>query len=324
MHLKTLVAAAGIALAGCGGGGSIDPSPTTVIAKASGDAQDGIVGRPLAQPIQVLVTENNAPLAGAIVTWLPVFPEPIFNPASGPTDADGLASTVWTLSPQGTGTHTVTATVSGASTASVNFTATAAPDVPVALAEITGDNQSAMVNTPLRHIVARVEDQFGNGVAGVGVSWSVSSGTISPEEAVTGPGGLSSAQVILGGMAGPVTITVTSDDLTGSPLTFNATAEPTPTEAAVRLGNIFFTSDRNSSTNPAVDTIAVGGVVTWTWGNTGIAEHSVRSLGTPSFTSSDTKLGNGQNYSFTFTTAGTYSYDCAVHGSQMTGRVLVR
>ncbi len=29
-------------------------------------------------------------------------------------------------------------------------------------------------------------------------------------------------------------------------------------------------------------------------------------------------------YSFTFTTAGTYTYDCAVHGASMTGTVVVR
>jgi plastocyanin len=130
--------------------------------------------------------------------------------------------------------------------------------------------------------------------------------------------------VDLGATAGPVTITATADGLTGSPLTFNATAVAIPTHAEVRLGNIFFISDRNSSTNPAVDTIAVGGAVTWAWGNTGFTEHSVRSVGVPSFTSSATKFGNGQSYIFTFTTAGTYSYDCAVHGSRMTGRIVVR
>jgi plastocyanin len=96
------------------------------------------------------------------------------------------------------------------------------------------------------------------------------------------------------------------------------------TTADVLLGNIFFTSDQNSSTNPAVDTVAVGGTVTWTWGNTGIAEHSVQSQGTPSFPSSARKLGNGQTYTFTFTSPGTYNYDCAVHGSRMTGRIVVK
>jgi plastocyanin len=169
-----------------------------------------------------------------------------------------------------------------------------------------------------------VADQFENGVEGVSVSWSVSDGTVSPEVTFTGPGGGTSVEVILGPTAGPVTITATAEGLTGSPLTFNATADPIPQQAEVRLGNIFFTSDRNSSTNPAVDTVAVGGTVTWIWGITGIAEHSVRSQGTPSFTSSPTQLGSGQTYSFTFPAAGIYSYDCAVHGAQMTGRVIVR
>jgi len=54
---------------------------------------------------------------------------------------------------------------------------------------------------------------------------------------ISRPGGLSSVQVILGGTAGPVTITATADGLTGCPLTFNATAVVGPTQAEVRLGN---------------------------------------------------------------------------------------
>ena len=199
MHLKHLMVAT-MVLGGCGGGDGGGPSPTTVIAKTSGDAQDGIVGQALAKPIQVLVSESNAPVAGATVTWSTTLTGATLTPASGPTDGDGLASTQWTLGPF-KGLQTATATVNGATTTSVNFT---------------------------------------------------------------------------------------------------------------------------DSTNPAVDTLAVGGTVTWTWGNTGIAEHSVRSLGSPGFTSSATKLGNGQTYSVTFANAGTYSYDCAVHGSQMTGRIVVR
>jgi plastocyanin len=305
---------------GCGGGGS-SPSPTTIISKVAGDAQDGTVGQPLANPVQVLVTENNTPLAGATVTWSTTLTEGILTPASGPTDGNGLASTEWTLGPF-KGLHTVTAAVNGAATASVNFTATAAPDAPTALTKVTGDNQTGTVNTPLAHVQARVEDRFSNGIAGVGVSWTVSGGAVSPEVDVTDPAGISSVLVTLGGAAGPVTIRATADGL--SPLTFNATAEPVPTEAAVRVGNILFGSERNGSSNPAVDTIAAGGTVTWTWGNTGSTPHSVRSLDSPSFTSSADKTGNGQSYNFTFSTAGTFQYDCAVHGAQMTGRIVVQ
>jgi adhesin/invasin len=320
MQLKSLLV---LALIGCGGGGSIDPTPVYVISKTSGDEQHGIVGRPLASPIQVLVTEGNAPVAGATVTWLVDISSGTFSPTSVLTDADGLASTTWTVSTQ-SGEQRSTVEVTGGGNPRAVFNATAVHDVPVTLTKVTGDNQSAMAGTTLRSIVARVADQFDNGVEGVAVSWSVSAGTVSPQSDATSPAGQSLAQVILADVAGPVTIAATAEGLAGSPLVYNATAEPVPSEAGVRLGNIFFTSDRNNSTNQAVDTIAAGGTVTWTWGNTGIAEHSVRSVGTPGFTSSATKLGNGQNYSFTFPTAGTYSYDCAVHGQRMTGRVVVR
>jgi plastocyanin len=92
----------------------------------------------------------------------------------------------------------------------------------------------------------------------------------------------------------------------------------------VTVGNNLFRSDHNGTCNPAVDTIAVGGTVTWTWVGTGATPHSVRSEGTPAFTSSNVLTGAGSTYSFTFTTPGTYQYDCAVHGAQMTGRVVVQ
>ena len=68
----------------------------------------------------------------------------------------------------------------------------------------------------------------------------------------------------------------------------------------------------------------MGGTVTWTWTSTGITSHSVQSLGSPSFTSSAILAVNGATYQFTFPSAGTYQYDCVVHGAQMTGRIVVR
>jgi plastocyanin len=97
-----------------------------------------------------------------------------------------------------------------------------------------------------------------------------------------------------------------------------------PQQAAVEVGNIFFESSRNGSEDPAVDTIAVGGTVTWTWTNTGPVPHDVRSTGTPSFTSSGELQGDGATHQATFAAAGTYEYDCGIHGPDMTGRVVVR
>jgi plastocyanin len=92
----------------------------------------------------------------------------------------------------------------------------------------------------------------------------------------------------------------------------------------VTVGDIFFQSGHNGTKNPAIDTVAVGTTVTWTWTNTGSTPHSVESEGSPSFTSSETLTGSGKTYRVTFTSPGTYSYDCAVHGMAMTGRIVVQ
>ena len=101
------------------------------------------------------------------------------------------------------------------------------------------------------------------------------------------------------------------------------TAPTTPTTPTTNVGDIFFTSARNGSSNPAVDTVAVNGTVTWTWAAGADLPHSVQSTGSPSFTSSGILSGAGNTYQFTFTAPGTYQYDCAVHGQLMTGRIVV-
>ena len=90
------------------------------------------------------------------------------------------------------------------------------------------------------------------------------------------------------------------------------------------VGNILFKSSHNGSQNPAIDTVAVGSTVTWTWTATGSISHSVQSQGSTSFASGAILAGDGKTYSVTFTTPGTYSYDCAVHGAAMRGTVVVR
>ncbi len=99
---------------------------------------------------------------------------------------------------------------------------------------------------------------------------------------------------------------------------------PTSGDVAVIVGNIFMQSKHNGSVNPAVDTVAVGGSVTWTWTNTGNTPHGIQSLGSPSFPTGTVLAGDGNTYRVTFNTAGTYQYDCLVHGTMMPGRVVVR
>jgi len=104
---------------------------------------------------------------------------------------------------------------------------------------------------------------------------------------------------------------------------FSERMSPSSGGQGVEVGNIFFRSNLNGSINPAVDTVAAGTPLQWTWVSTGSVPHSVRSTGSPSFASSAILTGDGMTYAITFTAPGVYQYDCEVHGADMTGRVVV-
>lgn len=75
---------------------------------------------------------------------------------------------------------------------------------------------------------------------------------------------------------------------------------------------------------PANLSIAVGDIVKWT-NNQGT--HSVDGT-TATFPNNPASFGNssggpGWTYSFTFSTAGVYNYECGVHGSAMSGKITV-
>jgi plastocyanin len=327
--VSTLTSMAIASLAsGCGGGGSDTgtPPPTTTIAKTatnSGEAQSGSVGQPLGSPLQVLVTDGGTPSSGVTVAWSAATGGGTLDPASAVTDANGVAASAWTLGTV-SGTQTARAALTGAAGSPVTFTATAAPGPAAALAKVGGDQQVGIINAPLADpLVAKVQDDFGNGVPGVDVTWAAVGGTVSSGTVPTDAGGISQVQLNLGPTEGTVTVTASAAGLT--PISFAATAvapSPLPTTAAVRVGNIFFGSNLNGTQNPAVDTVAVGGTVTWTWVSN--SPHSVQSTGSPSFLSSSVKNVGGSTYAVTFPTAGTYQYDCSIHGTQMTGRIVVR
>jgi plastocyanin len=292
-------------------------------ATASGDGQSGTVGNPLGNPLRVLVTLLGAPEQGVSVSWAAAGTGAAVNPATSLTDASGIAATTWTIS-QTAGSQSATATLAGASGSPVTFGATGAPRAAAFLALISGDNQTGAPNAVLNAppLTVKATDQFGNAVSGESVSWAVTGGTasVNPTTGNTGANGQAQTVLTLGATPGPVTVTATSGILSGSPVTFHATIATLPASAAVSVGDFFFRSGRNLTQNPAVDTIGAGGTVTWTW--VGAASHGVNSTGSPTFTSSTVKTSG--TYAFTFATPGTYTYDCTVHGSLMTGRIVVQ
>ncbi len=301
---------------GGGGGGN-----TLAIAKGnpSGDGQSATVATTLPNPLRVLVTQGGSPLAGRTVTWSASAGSSVT--ASSTTDASGVATAQWTLGQAAQG-YTATASLSGATGSPVNFTATATPGPAANLAKVSGDGQTGIVNSMLADpLVARVTDQFNNPVSGSGVMWQVTNGTatVNPASSTTGGTGAAQTVVTLGGSAGAITIQAVSTGLTGSPLSYTATANTLPVQVTVQVTNNVFT--------PSSVTIAAGGTVTWDWPASATNPHNVSPDGTEP-TRSGNPVTGPNTYQYTFNTPGVYQYFCEVHGAAggigMSGTVTVQ
>ena len=89
------------------------------IVVVSGDGQEGMPGGTLAEAVVVQVEDGGgSPVAGAMVTFAAAEGHGTADPATADTDADGLASTTWTLG-DAAGAQTLTASVAGGVSADV-------------------------------------------------------------------------------------------------------------------------------------------------------------------------------------------------------------
>jgi plastocyanin len=122
----------GALASGCGGGGTSTPPPppppppaSPVMAKAtpSGDAQSGVVGTVLPNPLRVIITNSGNPVMGQGVNWTIGPSGGSVNPTASATDANGIAATTVTL-PAVAVTSTITATATGVTGSPLSFTAT--------------------------------------------------------------------------------------------------------------------------------------------------------------------------------------------------------
>ena len=185
----------------------------------------------------------------------------------------------------------------------------------VARAQPSGDGQSAAPGAALAAPVRVRVTRDGQPEAGVAVTWAAAGAgaSMAPPAGSTNADGIAEATWTLPQAAGPATATATVADAAGSPVSFTATATA-PGQVAIEVGNNFFDPDDRN--------VTAGTTVVWTWTNTGPISHSVQSTGAPGFTSSATLTGNGQSHSVQFTSPGTYTYQCAVHGAAMAGRIV--
>jgi plastocyanin len=195
----------------------------------------------------------------------------------------------------------------------------APPGVATDIVVRSGNSQSQEKDSVFyQALKVRVRDGNGDGVASSSVVWSVRSGTgqLSHTTATTNSAGEDSIMVTAGGTVGQLIVqarSVEADDSVAFALNIAATPG-----ARVRASNFAFTSGSNGSVNPAVDTISVGETVKW---YLVAGTHSVQSQGSPAFTSSGTL--SDLPYENLFFNAGTYQYNCGIHGNQMTGAIVV-
>jgi hypothetical protein len=228
-----------LGLAGCGGDDLLLPSAgqPAKISVVSGDGQTGTVGQPLGEPIVVAVTDpENRPVEGIEVAFVVPPGATIAPNDTVATGADGRATVTYTLSTS-SGDQIVEARAKPAvpsSSLTTTFTARAMPEAAVALVLAGGDGQRGEVSTALADSLAvRAVDRFGNGVAGVEVSWEAVGGSVSATSVATGADGRSAVARILADQPGTYGTTAAASGLDGSPVSFSATAVAAPSPALV-------------------------------------------------------------------------------------------
>lgn len=185
----------------------------TNVLKVGGDAETGQVGMVLGSQVRVQVRDRlNVPVVGQQVNFAVTGGSGSVSPSTATTNADGIASTSWTLG-SAAGNNSVMASFPGTSVAAVSFTAVGSTTVQATISVNTGDNQAAMVNTavPVSPAVL-VTDAAGTALSGRTVNFSVRTGggTITGATATTNASGIATlGSWTLGPNAGPQELQVT-------------------------------------------------------------------------------------------------------------------
>ena len=226
-------------LAACSGDNTpAAPSGPVIVSISDGDAQIATVGQAVSIAPAVRVTRNGAVVSAAAVTFSVQSGGGSVTGATTVSDANGIARAgAWTLGTTA-GANILSAAVTGGGTTA--FNATGRPGNPAALAKLSGDGQTAVVGdaVPTRPSV-RVNDQFGNAVAGVVVAYAVTQGggTIAgatPVTATTGADGSATVSAwTLGTVPGANTLTAAVSGIPSA--TFTVTARVGPAALAGKV-----------------------------------------------------------------------------------------
>lgn len=271
-----LGAAATLIYWGCGGDSTApeQPQPSRAVA-ADGDQQTGTVGQQLSSSLVVRIDDQDGnPMSDVTVQFAVTEGGGSVSRGGGSvssltttTDAGGQATSDWTLGTTAGALQEVTASVSGAGNVAVTFTATAEPDVAAIISADSGDNQQAYRGTKLtEYIVVRVRDQYANGVPNQIVEFAaLTVGSVDSAAAFTDATGRARTGWTLGAQVGEDTVQATVAGLTGSPVTFTATAHNLNIESVspepVAWGGVATITGSGFDPTPGNNVVTVGGEV---------------------------------------------------------------
>jgi hypothetical protein len=210
------------------------------LSATGGNNQSGMVGTILPTALTVLAACNGTPMPNVTITFSDAGAGGSFGTSVVTTGSTGTASTTYTLPPT---TKTVTITAVSPGYTSATFTETSTPTV-TAISVVSGGKQSGTVGTTLPlAIVVKAKNSSGQGVVGAPITFAdgVTSGTFSPNPAITGSNGQASTTFTLPTVAKKMTVTA-SDGSIKVNITETSVAGP-PTALAIVSGN-------NQSANP--------------------------------------------------------------------------
>jgi hypothetical protein len=203
----------------------------TNIVQLGGDGQEAAAGSALPLPVRVRVTgAGEQPVMGVTVTFQPGADAGSASPPTATTDANGEASTRWTM-PTSIGPKVLTASIDPPSgPVSVTFGATATAPPPGGILITDGDNQSGRGGSPLaRQVVARVVTTIGTPVPGASVTFTPATGagaSFSPAGGVADSNGEVRTTWTLGNALGVYTATVSSPGVPSRTITATANLLP--------------------------------------------------------------------------------------------------
>ncbi len=206
------------------------PDVPQTMTLSAGNGQTATAGTSVPTPPSVLVKDQfNNPVSGVAVTFTVASGGGSLTGGSATTNASGIATVGSWLLGNTAGANSLTATSAAVAGVTITFTATGTVGPAANIGPSGGNGQSApagaAVTTPPSVIVT---DAAGNPVSGVSVTFAVATGGGSATglAATTNASGIATVgSWTLGTTAGPNTLTATSGSLSGSPVTFTATAQ---------------------------------------------------------------------------------------------------